>query len=43
LSLETLEQDELDVIQGEYEKLADEAKADLKQGMLDTGSSDVER
>src|SRR4029079_1525729 len=43
LSLESLEQDELDVIQAGYEKLAEQARADLKQGMLDTGISDVER
>ena len=43
LNLENLEQGELDVIQASYEKLAEQARADLKRGMLDTGVSDVER
>jgi len=43
LTLEDLEQGELDRIRANYEKLADQARTDLQQGLLDTGVSDVGR
>ena len=43
LSLETLEQDELDQIQASYAKLAEQARTDLKRGMADTGVCDIDR
>ena len=42
LNLEELEQGELDRIRATYGKLADQARTDLKQGLLDTGVSDVD-
>jgi len=42
LNLESLEQGELDRIQANYEKLAAQARADLKQGIVDTGVCDVD-
>jgi low affinity Fe/Cu permease len=42
LSLEDLEQSDLDRIRANYGKLAEQARTDLKQGMLDTGVSDVD-
>jgi len=38
LDLEQLEEDELDSIRSRYQKLAERARADLRQGNLDTGS-----
>ena len=43
LNLEDLEQGELDRIRATYGKLADQARTDLQQGLLDTGVSDVGR
>ena len=43
LNLEDLEQKDLDVIRANYEKLAAQARTDLKRGMLDTGVCDVDR
>jgi len=43
LNLEDLEQDDLDGIRANYEKLAEQARRDLKRGMLDTGVADVDR
>ena len=43
LNLEDLEQAELDRIRANYEKLAEQARTDLKRGMLDTGVCDVDR
>jgi low affinity Fe/Cu permease len=42
LNLESLEQGELDRIQASYEKLAAQARTDLKQGIVDTGVCDVD-
>jgi len=38
LDLEQLEEDELDNIRSRYQRLAERARADLRQGNLDTGS-----
>jgi low affinity Fe/Cu permease len=43
LNLEDLEQGELDRIRANYGRLADQARTDLKQGLLDTGVCDVDR
>jgi low affinity Fe/Cu permease len=43
LNLEDLEQCDLDGIRADYEKLAEQARTDLKRGMLDTGISDIDR
>ena len=41
LDLEELEEDELDRIRAHYEQIAERARADLRQGILDTGSPEV--
>jgi len=41
LDLEELEDAELDRIRASYEKLAERARADLRQGILDTGVPEV--
>ena len=41
LDLEELEECELDRIRGEYEKLAEKAREDLRLGSKDTGTEDV--
>jgi low affinity Fe/Cu permease len=43
LTLEDLDQAELDRIRANYAKLAQQARKDLQQGKLDTGVCDVER
>jgi low affinity Fe/Cu permease len=42
LDLEELEEDELNRIRARYEDLAEKARALLKQGVVDTGSPDLE-
>src|SRR5881398_3314995 len=41
LDLEELEDEELDRIRANYEQIAERARADLRQGKLDTGSPEV--
>ena len=41
LELEELDQTELDIIKGEYRKLAEKARKDLKKGKRDTGVPEV--
>ena len=41
LDLEELEEEELDRIRANYERIAERARADLRQGILDTGSPEV--
>jgi low affinity Fe/Cu permease len=41
LDLEELEEVELQRVRAEYSKLAEQARADLRQGLVDTGSPDV--
>ena len=42
LDLEELEEQELDRIRANYEKLAEHARGDLRRGMADTGVPEVE-
>jgi hypothetical protein len=42
LDLEELEEAELDRIRRDYGKLAEQARADLRAGLKDTGVPDVE-
>jgi len=41
LDLEELEEEELDRIHANYERIAERARADLRQGLRDTGVPDV--
>jgi low affinity Fe/Cu permease len=43
LDLEDLEEDELDRIRVNYSTLAKEARAELRQGISDTGRSDIDK
>ena len=43
LDLEDLEEDELDRIRLNYSKLAKEARAELQQGISDTGHTDMDK
>ena len=42
LDLEQLTEEELDLMRGRYEQLAQEARKDLKQGLLDTGRPNID-
>jgi low affinity Fe/Cu permease len=42
LDLEELEEEELDRIHANYERLAEHAREDLRKGILDTGAPEVE-
>jgi hypothetical protein len=41
LDLEELEEEELDRIRANYERLAERARADLRKGIIDTGVPEV--
>jgi low affinity Fe/Cu permease len=41
LDLEELEEDDLDRIRGDYEKLAEYARMELRKGKIDTGVVDL--
>ena len=43
LDLEELEEEELNRIHGDYEKIAERARADLRKGIGDTGSPEVRK
>jgi low affinity Fe/Cu permease len=43
LDLEELEENELDHIRANYERIAERARADLRKGMSDTGVFEVGR
>lgn len=43
LDLEELEEDELDFFREKYRRLATQARQELKQGMRDTGTTDIDQ